>query len=114
MNDGAAHFTGSHIAYVDYDKTALHNALNSNGDIAPTVKMAGELFDTCAPTCASHRGPHLHLHHVMTRCVVDFMVVLDHRTRRASICVTRTLRPVLDHRYDALHAVDMCTHNQTR
>jgi len=46
VNDGAARFTGSHITYVDYDKAAFKAALDAGSSVAPTVKEAGELFDT--------------------------------------------------------------------
>jgi hypothetical protein len=46
LNDGGAKFTGSHVAYVDYDKDKLHAALEAGAAIHPTVKNAGELFHT--------------------------------------------------------------------
>ena len=66
MNDGAARFTGSHITYVDYDKAAFKAALDAGSSVAPTVKEAGELFDTYEQprpfTGTQHTHTHTHTH----------------------------------------------------
>ena len=46
VNNGGATFTGSHIAYVDYDKASFKAAVMDRSAIAPTVEGAGELFHT--------------------------------------------------------------------
>jgi hypothetical protein len=46
VNGGSASFTGSHNTFVDYDKEKFKAAVNAGSAIAPTVKEAGELFDT--------------------------------------------------------------------
>lgn len=44
VNSGATAFTGSHIAYVDYDRTAMSTFMSNTNSAESMVKGAGELI----------------------------------------------------------------------
>jgi len=45
VNDDAAHFTGSHIAYIDYDRTKMAAFMTNTDSAEGMVKGAGELIE---------------------------------------------------------------------
>jgi hypothetical protein len=46
VNDGATAFTGSHVAYVDYDRTMMSTFMSNTESAEGMVKGAGELIET--------------------------------------------------------------------